>query len=135
MLEFRPHHFFCALGFEGKGYSPEFVRNFQQIADGLRKDKSSGDLIEIRVVSRTDSICEPCPNRRGALCETEEKIQKLDHAHASILKLKEGDVLTWREAKERLAEKMTVEDHHRACAPCSWRPLGICQKALESLKQ
>ena len=33
MLEFRPHHFLCTLGFEGKGYSDEFVRNYYRYAD------------------------------------------------------------------------------------------------------
>ena len=36
MLKFRPHHFLCTLGFQGKGYSPGFVANFQAIADRLR---------------------------------------------------------------------------------------------------
>lgn len=130
MLEFRSHHFFCTLGFEGKGYSPEFVRGFQRIADALRAHGDEGDRIEIRVVADTDSICEPCPNRRGTLCETEDKIRKLDGAHARILGLKPGDVLSWKEARRRLAERMSVEDHHEACAPCSWRAMGVCEKAL-----
>src|SRR3954471_8251269 len=103
MLEFRPHHFMCALGFEGKGYSEEFVRGFTEITSRLRS--AEGDAIPVRVARATDSICAPCPSRRGELCETERKIQALDRGHASVLGLQTDEVLTWGEAKTRIAEK------------------------------
>jgi len=132
-LQFRPHHFFCTLGFEGKGYSEPFVARFQQIADTLR-NSPQGDETVIEVTLFSDSICEPCPNRRGARCETDSKIMELDRAHAALLDLKAGDRLTWSEAKKRLREKMTIELHHQVCAPCGWRTLGVCEKALRQLQ-
>lgn len=132
-FRFRPHHFLCTLGFEGKGYSDEFVRGFQLIADHLRKRGIEGDETQIEVVESTDSICQPCPNRQGSLCATEEKIRALDEAHMKVLDIRDGDVLTWGEAKKKLAEKMTVEAHHKACAPCAWRSLGLCEAALRKL--
>ena len=133
MLEFRPHHFLCTLGFVGKGYSPDFVRNYQQIADSLREAKAGGQT-SIRVAEATDAICAPCPNREGALCSAEPKIQKLDQAHAKVLGLKAGQVLTWDEAKKLLARKMTFEAFHIACAPCAWKAMGVCETALRKLK-
>ncbi len=129
-LEFRPHHFLCTLGFEGKGYSPEFVANYQGIADSLRRSGAAGDQVEIHVVESTDSICEPCPNRQGALCATQDKIETLDRAHARVLGLKSGDVLTWGEAKRRVAARFTDEAFDRACEPCGWKALGYCRAAL-----
>ncbi|MGE0614404.1 MAG: DUF1284 domain-containing protein [Bacteriovoracia bacterium] len=134
MLKFRPHHFFCALGFQGKGYSEVFTRNFQDIVDRLR-ERPQGDAIEIEVEAATDSICEPCPNRRGRLCETEEKIQTLDRGHAEVLGVRPGETYTWREAKRRLAERMTFEAHERVCAPCGWKKLGYCKTALTNVKK
>ncbi|RYZ78407.1 MAG: DUF1284 domain-containing protein [Proteobacteria bacterium] len=61
-LKFRPHHFLCAVGFQGKGYSPEFVENFKTIKSVL--DSTHGDQVMIEVIERTDSICAPCPSRR-----------------------------------------------------------------------
>lgn len=135
MLRFRPHHFFCTLGFEGKGYSEGFVKNFEAIADQLRKQGRSGDEIQIEVVAGSDSICAPCPNRAGEVCTTEEKISALDHAHSEILGIRPGDVLTWGEAKERLASRMSVDAHHSACAACSWRSMGVCEAALRRLTE
>lgn len=134
MLQFRPHHFLCTLGFEGKGYSEEFVRNFSRIADALRASEE-GDRTPIRVVPGSDSICDPCPNRLGETCESELRISALDRAHAAILGLVGGQVITWGAAKRLIAEKMSVEDHHRACAPCSWRALGVCEAALVRLQE
>ena len=133
MLEFRPHHFMCTLGFEGHGYSDEFVRVYQEIADRLRVDPS-GDECLIRVAPDTDSICEPCPNRREKLCTSEEKIRKLDAGHARVLGLKSNEVMSWGEAKSRIAEKMTSEAFETVCAPCSWKALGVCETALNRLK-
>jgi hypothetical protein len=143
MYEFRPHHFLCTVGFQGKGYSPAFVKNYAAISTELKgpgfengyQEISSGDAVKIRVVNKTDSICGPCPSKRGDLCETQEKIDRLDLAHADILGIKSGDELTWCEAKKRIAGSFTVENFNVACEPCSWKPLGICKTALLELKK
>jgi hypothetical protein len=135
MLQFRPHHFLCTLGFEGKGYSDDFVRGFQTIADQLRTQGPQGDQVEIQVTSATDSICAPCPNRRGELCETQDKIAALDQAHASVLGLKPGQILNWGEAKRRIASRMTTQAFESSCAPCAWKKLGVCETALKKLKR
>ncbi len=131
-LRFRPHHFLCAVGFRGKGYSDAFVTNFQEVAGRLRGP--GGEELEIEVTGAADSICAPCPNRRGELCETETKIRRLDDAHAEVLGLSPGQVLTWGEAQARIAGRFTVEVHRRACDGCGWLELGICEQALLELQ-
>lgn len=128
MLEFRPHHFLCTLGFQGKGYSDAFVENFSRIVASL------DDETLIRVTPQTDSICGPCPNRVDTTCSSEAKIGKLDQAHADALELKAGDVLSWKQAKERVASRLSLEKFHLACALCSWKELGVCEEALRKLK-
>ena len=132
-LLFRPHHFLCTLAFEGKGYSASFIESYDDIAHSLR-DSPAGEETVIEVTNFSDSICAPCPNRRGARCDTNSKITDLDAGHARVLGLKHGDQLTWGEAKDRLRTHMTVELHHRICAPCGWRTLGVCEKALRYLR-
>lgn len=109
------------------------MRHYLDIARQLR-EMPEGDDTLIEVVSHTDSICAPCPNRRDLLCTTEDKVQALDARHAEVLELKAGDRLTWREAKERIKRKIDVEVHGRICDPCGWKPYGICEKALLALK-
>ena len=126
-LKFRPHHFFCTLGFQGKGYSPEFVENFAHIKESMTPETI------ITVTSKTDDICAPCPHRRGNLCGTQGKIERLDQAHAKALSLKEGDQLTWGEALGRL-KKLSQQDHQEICQGCQWLEFGICAKSLRNLK-
>jgi hypothetical protein len=72
-LRFRPHHFLCAQGFKGEGYSDSFTANMTRIVrDGLRAPR--GDSTEIEVVGTLDDICAPCPKRRGNLCQSQTKI-------------------------------------------------------------
>ncbi len=129
MIKFRPHHFLCTLSFEGKGYSPEFVKNYFEIKNSLTPET----VIEI-VLDTADSICQPCPNRQGLRCATEEKVLALDANHAKILGVSGGEQLSWGEALDKIATKMTLEDFHRVCAPCGWKELGVCEKTLRDLK-
>jgi len=131
VIEFRPHHFLCALCFQGKGYSSRFIKNFSALMKQLNTDE--GDDISILVVNETDSICSPCPHRREKLCTSQEKTARLDHAHARALHIKPGEKITWGEAKKRIAEYMTLEAFHSACEPCEWKKLGICEKVLSTL--
>lgn len=132
-LTFRPHHFLCALCFQGKGYTPQFIANFTAIMQEL--NQPGGDENAIRVTKVTDSICAPCPSRRETLCTSQDTITTLDNAHAAILGLHDKDILTWGRAKQLLAEKMSLDLFHSACAPCAWKKLGICEKVLTQFQQ
>ncbi|MDO8953861.1 MAG: DUF1284 domain-containing protein [Gammaproteobacteria bacterium] len=127
-MKFRPHHFLCTLCFQGKGYSPEFVQNYQALADILRAEHGDETLIE--VVAQTDHICSPCPHKREALCETQAKIVKLDTAHANALGLKTGEKLTWGQAKARIAQNIDLATFEKICEPCSWKASGMCREVL-----
>jgi|SRR5579885_732909 hypothetical protein len=127
-IYFRPHHFLCALCFQGRGYSPAFVANFQLIMDQL--NSIHGDETLITISGHTDSICDPCPNRLGRKCSTEEKVTGLDNAHAAALEIKPGTSITWGEAKKRIAEKITLAKFNQICATCSWKEYGICEGVL-----
>ncbi len=128
---FRPHHFLCTLGFQGKGYSPSFIKNYQKIAEALQNN----DETLIEVVLENDSICRACPHKKETKCAQEEKIQGLDQRHSNILALSAGDVLSWRMAKKRLKSHMTVKRFHQACRGCEWKSLGVCEKALKDLRK
>lgn len=131
-LRYRPHHFLCSLGFEGKGYSDAFTTNMAAIVVG-RLRAAEGDQTEIEVVRTTDDICAPCPKRRGTLCTSQDKIDRLDTAHASALELIDGERLTWGAAKSRIRERVKPGDLAQICAGCDWLPLGVCEAALTRL--
>lgn len=131
MLKFRPHHFLCTLCFQGKGYSPAFVKNYVEIVEQLKDEQA----IKIEVVNRTDSICSACPHQQGARCgngeHAEQKIQTLDAAHKEDLNWQVGELLTWQEAKIRIKNKLDLETFHATCKTCSWKASGICEGVLK----
>lgn len=130
-IKFRPHHFMCSLGFRGKGYSADFVRNYKKIVNLIKEDEST--LIE--VAQYMDDVCTVCPNRiDDVVCKTQDKIVGLDKRHSKVLDLKPGEVLSWKQAKDKIKEKMTVEKFHYACQGCNWKVYGVCQESLENLQ-
>ena len=132
-LAFRPHHFLCTLCFQGKGYSPSFIRNYKAIAALLKEEK--GDLTEIEVTAGIDSICSPCPNNLGNTCKTQAKITTLDKAHSDALGFAIGDKLTWGSAQQRIKERLDLATFDRICSTCGWKPLGLCENVLKDFLQ
>jgi hypothetical protein len=131
-LRYRPHHFLCSLGFEGKGYSDAFTRNMTAIVMG-RLRAAEGDATEIAVIDSLDDICTPCPKKRGAACASQDQIARLDQAHASALALEPGQILTWAEAKDRIRQNVAPGALKTLCAGCQWEPFGMCARAVQAL--
>lgn len=132
MITFRRHHFLCALGFEGKGYSDVFTANMAQIVGDLRAPGGDDTLIEVSAAA--DHICAPCPLRRGTGCESQSKIDALDSAHGAALGVAPSDVVTWGEAQARIVDRIEPDDLDRICAGCKWLPMGMCKSAVAELR-
>lgn len=133
-IRYRPHHFLCSLGFRGKGYSDGFTANMASIVEG-RLRAPGGDDAMIEVVGATDDICAPCPKRRGTLCESQDKIARLDARHARALGLFVGTTLSWGEAKRRIVRRVPPGALTQLCAGCQWLDLGLCNSALTALHE
>ncbi|WP_204114772.1 DUF1284 domain-containing protein [Shimia biformata] len=133
-IRFRPHHFLCALGFRGEGYSDAFTRNMAEVVN-RRLRGENGDEETITVTIHADTLCGPCPERRGQSCVKADKIARLDKAHAHALGLGDGDRLTWGDAKARIAEAVAPEDLDQLCQGCQWLSLGYCKAAIAGLRQ
>ena len=131
-IRFRPHHFLCSLGFEGKGYSDGFTANMTAIVMGRLRAKC-GDATVIEVTGATDDICAPCPKRRGRLCTNQDKIKTLDRAHATALRLEPRETLTWGAAKARIRASVPPGSLKVLCAGCEWERYGMCEAALKRL--
>ena len=75
-MELRGHHLLCILGFQGYGYSEDFVLNMTRINELRKTDKTT-----IKLINSSDDICSACPNLKNDLCENEmqnETIVKMD---------------------------------------------------------
>lgn len=119
----------CAIGWQGRGYSPEFTENMNAITrDRLQRNP----LTEVIFTSTADSICAPCPWRRGIGCEAGEHIAGLDARHGTALGIRPGQRMSWAEARARAAARVRPADLQQLCTGCQWTRL--CQPALARLQ-
>ena len=131
-ITFRPHHFLCSLGYQGKGYDDAFTANMDAIVtEGLHQE--DGDDTIITVTREADVICGSCPHRRSKGCASQEKIDGLDSRHAERLQLNDGDVLSWGGAKGKIKAYLRKGDLSELCEGCQWLELGLCEDALAKL--
>ncbi|SFA57772.1 hypothetical protein SAMN04487972_11846 [Paracoccus halophilus] len=96
----------------------------------LRADPAT----EVVFTMEADSICGPCPSRRGTGCVSATRIAALDRRHASALGIGPGQRMSWAEAQARATERLRPQDLERICRGCQWLALGMCQAALAKLQ-
>lgn len=113
-MKLRPHHLLCIQGYEGKGYSPEFIVNMDEVVAKLRAEEG----IEIEIVFGTDQICERCPNRiQKNICKTQEKVQQLDAEVIQLLHLKQKKYI-YQELINDLNTHITQGILEKICGRC-----------------
>jgi len=121
----------CSIGWQGRGYSPDFTENMNAIVLArLRADPQTPVIFTVMA----DSICGPCPSRRGMGCVSDERISRLDSRHASALGIRSGQRMSWAEAQDRATTRLQPRDLGRICTGCQWLDLGICQSSLAKLQ-
>ncbi len=124
-IRVRPHHFLCIRGFEGRGYSKEFVENFERISRSL-----SEPGLEIEVVEGADDICAACPHLSGDRClKGEEKASRIDERALRRLGLSLG-IATYPEIDKALGT-VGPDDILDICSDCDWLEMGYCAKAFD----
>jgi hypothetical protein len=132
----RGHHLLCVHGFQGMGYSPEFIEKMGEIVKRIRDPEQD---FPIQVVRGFDDTCLVCPNKGSERCEaspdSEEHVQLLDRNVLRHLDLQEGEVYLKSELVERTRQKVEPDDLARLCAGCSWYPYGVCREGIARLKQ
>jgi hypothetical protein len=112
-MRLRAHHLVCLQFFRGEGYTAEYVENLSRVMERTKDE-------EIEVIIGADEVCKPCPFLKDEICEKgEEKIAELDLLAMSLLKVKPGDRLRWREAEEKLHEIMETWKKY-ACFDCEY---------------
>lgn len=122
----------CAIGFEGKGYDGPFTANLAHIVQGQLRGPGGKD-IAVFITGEADSICAPCPKRRGTSCEVAPKIAGLDARHGAALDLVPGQALTWGDCLDRVRARVVPADLVQLCAGCGWLDQGMCQRRLADL--
>jgi len=120
ILNIRAHHLLCLQGFQGYGYSQDFVRNMAEII------KKIGSNPELQIITGCDDICSYCPHRLEGVCQKDagsvSGIKDVDRRVLQYLDLKEGikgrahDFISLAKARLR-----SISDIENICGDCNWK--------------
>lgn len=122
-VRLRPHHLLCLLTYVGKGYTPDFVENYDSIVQRL----SSGE--DIIVVDDPDDICEALmcerePHCLGDSVRTRDKLAATELAGLLGLTVSTGVVMQLRPALvDRMRKAFKAGLIRSACNGCEWSKL------------
>lgn len=132
----RGHHLLCVHGFQGMGYSPEFVETMKAIVTDICDDIKD---FPIRVVADFDEACGACPHRGIERCEassdSHEHVLTMDKKTLKHLGIERNQVYLKSELIVLTAQKVEAGDLDYLCAGCSWLAYGICKEGIEQLKK
>ncbi|MBC5786909.1 DUF1284 domain-containing protein [Clostridium facile] len=110
----RPHHGLCIAFFEGKGYSPEFVRHMEQTIANLKQ-------ATIQLVQGADEICSHCPNNQNGACTQTDKVATFDRRVLELCQLQPSQRITWQEFFCLVNQNILQQGKRKqVCADCEW---------------
>lgn len=126
-IRLRGHHLLCLQGFQGYGYSKDFVLNMTKINE-LRKSKDCTVIL----TNEADDICSACPNLKNNLCENEnqnETIVKMDNKILSKLNREEeyNSIDLFNEVYQKFNSLNSVQN---ICDECKWADKCLFYKKL-----
>ncbi|WP_339690390.1 DUF1284 domain-containing protein [Celeribacter baekdonensis] len=123
MIHLRPHHLLCLLTYAGKGYSADFVQNYDRIAARL----SAGE--EIEIVDGPDDICAPLLTEDAPHCHRDSVVERDALAARDVgallgLEITLGVRLVIDAARlTRLRTGFAHGESRLACLGCDWADL------------
>ena len=131
----RGHHLLCVHGFQGMGYSPEFVVKMGTIVEDIRNEKKD---FPIRVVATLDDACTACPHNGGTICiasdGSDHHVKTMDQKGIEHLKLEKDKLYRKSKLVEWTAKMVQPDDLDYLCKDCSWLPYGVCKAGIQKLK-
>lgn len=132
----RGHHLLCIHGFQGMGYSPDFVKKMGSIVERIRDERID---FPIKVVAGFDDACQTCPHKGDSKCEAgigaNDHVLLMDGKVLSQLELMEGAIYPKSYLLQLTAEEITPNDLDYLCANCSWLKHGVCKEGIANLNK
>lgn len=122
-VRLRAHHLLCILTYVGKGYTPAFTANYDEVAERIGRGE------DVVLVSGPDDICAPLLDDDDPHCHAASVTRRDAHAAAGLAAIftqpvHVGQHLRLCEATlARLREAFSGGTIRRACTGCSWAPL------------
>ena len=128
-IRIRAHHLLCIQGFQGKGYSADFVNNMDQIIYFLNEGLNDTLSKKIKVINHGDDICNHCPHLEKTHLEknicsqfpaSEKRIKEMDDLTINLLKLECDREYNYKDILRRINEITSFSQIKNICGHCSW---------------
>ncbi|MBN6188546.1 DUF1284 domain-containing protein [Aneurinibacillus sp. BA2021] len=131
----RGHHLLCVHGFQGMGYSPEFIEKMKELVAQIRDPECD---IWLEVAIGFDDACGACPHRGPTKCEASDDsdlhVKQMDARVIRHLGL-EADATYRKEwLVRRTARMVEPDDLDVLCEGCSWLEQGVCKDGIRRLR-
>ncbi len=126
-IKLRGHHLLCLQGFQGYGYSEDFVLNMTRINE-MRKSKDC----TVTLTNESDDICSACPNLKNNLCENKkqnETIVKMDNEVLSQLNMN-NEYKSIELFDEVESTFDSIDNVKNICNECKWSDKCLFYKKL-----
>ena len=130
MYKLRGHHLFCLLGYQGMGYSQEYVENMTKLHQSLRDEPETW----VQLIEGPDQLCEKYPNSGEYHCQ-DRHIDNRDRVILEKLGLKVGQILKWKDIEDSIRKNVVPSDIEVVCETCSWRSFGVCEEGVQNILQ
>lgn len=122
MISIRAHHLLCLQGFQGAGYSDDFVSQMSAIIVSLKKNPSQDIILHIDL----DDFCMACPHKGKTSCEkdpqAQTRMQTRDISTLNALGYTQGQTVPFEEA---IAHSNHIFKSKKSlsgcCAQCEWQ--------------
>ena len=115
-MNIRAHHLLCMKYFKGKGYSKEFVSNFDEVIKKLE------DNPVIKVINYPDIICGSCFHNLGGKCikkpNSENKVRKKDDTIMNYLGISLNQEMRAEDVKSLV--DLRLDKLRETCKDCEW---------------
>ncbi len=121
MIKLRPHHLMCTQSYEGRGYSPEFVKNMDAITQELRHTQHP----KIKITFQPDILCSLCPNRKDGGCISNDHVLSFDEKVVYYFNIEEKEY-DYKELIQKMRRESTPEMVKDICGTCSWYRKNAC---------
>ncbi len=122
-ITIRAHHLLCFQGFQGYGYSADFVKNMARLVDEIH---AAPQNMLLKLVVGQDDFCTACPHHGGSRCnkdaDADSRMRAMDTAALAALKLTPNMTDT-AEKLIALSNQILKTQHDVAlvCGRCEWR--------------
>lgn len=117
ILKIRAHHLLCMQGFQGYGYSSDFVKNLANIVNIIRGNLDT----EVLIVDSCDDICAACSKNNNDICDNFCEIDFMDKNVLNKLEIESGSLMKAKNAFDIVNLKLNSLDSVKdICGECSW---------------